>query len=90
MENALKIVAEIISKLPQDHLSPETTEGKEGFVHPVAMSGIAERAEVQFIIRDFDTSKLDEHVEVIRQTANEVMAKYSGSKATLTKCRAVL
>lgn len=83
LQNALKISAEILTQLPADHLSPETTEGKEGFVHPVAMSGIAERAEVQFIIRDFDTPRLAEHVEVIRKAAANVVNRYPGSKATV-------
>ena len=53
MENAMKIAGEILSRPPKDRLSPESTEGKEGFVHPVQMSGIVEKATISFIIRDF-------------------------------------
>ncbi|MCU0396202.1 MAG: peptidase T, partial [Chitinophagaceae bacterium] len=61
MVNALKVAGAILDALPKDGWSPETTEKKEGFVHPVQMNGIAERASIHFIIRDFDTAKLALH-----------------------------
>src|SRR5690606_11705782 len=61
MVNALKIAADLIDSLPKDRLSPETTSGKEGFVHPVHMTGSVEEATIDFIIRDHDTKKLAEH-----------------------------
>jgi tripeptide aminopeptidase len=61
MESALKIAAEIVANLPKETLSPETTEGKEGFIHPVGISGAVEEASVSFIIRDFTEEKLHEH-----------------------------
>ena len=48
--NALKIASEILAALPTNEWSPETTEGREGFVHPVAVNGISEKATIQFII----------------------------------------
>jgi tripeptide aminopeptidase len=81
LENALKIAGEILAHLPQDRLSPETTEGKEGFIHPVQMQGIAERAQIDFILRDFDTARLAEHAAKLRQVVAEVLARYPDSTA---------
>ncbi|QEM13825.1 peptidase T [Mucilaginibacter rubeus] len=78
MESAIKIAGQIIAALPDD-LSPEHTEGMQGFVHPVGIEGHVETASVDFIIRDFDEAKLADHVEVIRQTATEVLKKFPGS-----------
>ncbi|MEO3405971.1 peptidase T [Mucilaginibacter sp. CAU 1740] len=78
MESAIKIAGQIIATLPDD-LSPEHTEGMQGFVHPVGMEGHVETASIDFIIRDFDETKLAGHVDVIRKTANAVLKKFPGS-----------
>jgi tripeptide aminopeptidase len=78
MESAIKIAGQIIAALPDD-LSPEHTEGMQGFVHPVGMEGHVETASIDFIIRDFDETKLAGHVDVIRQTADAVLKKFPGS-----------
>ncbi len=78
MESAIKIAGQIIAALP-DELSPEHTEDMQGFVHPVGIEGHVETAAIDFIIRDFDESKLADHVEVIRRTATEVLKKFPGS-----------
>jgi tripeptide aminopeptidase len=78
MESAIKIAGQIVAALP-DELSPEHTEGMQGFVHPVGIEGHVETAFIDFIIRDFDEAKLVNHVEVIRQTAREVLKKFPGS-----------
>ncbi len=52
--NAVRIVAEIVAALPADRLTPETTSGREGFLHPFEVTGSAGRASVSFILRDFD------------------------------------
>jgi len=77
MQSAIKIAAQIIAALPYD-LSPEGTENKEGFVHPVSISGHVETAEIGFIIRDFDDQKLKQHADVIRSIAGEVLKKFPG------------
>jgi tripeptide aminopeptidase len=79
--NALKIVGEILAALPTNEFSPETTEGREGFVHPVRVSGIAEKATIEFIVRDFITGKLQEHEERLRSIAEGVMKNHP--KATM-------
>jgi tripeptide aminopeptidase len=72
--NAIKLVAAIVERLPEDRLSPETTEDREGFVHPVLVSGDSSEVELRFIARDFDDDELDRHVEYLRSLAGEVAA----------------
>ena len=81
--NAIKIAAAFIDGLPQNGLSPETTAGREGFVHPVATNGIAEQASIQFIIRDFNTAKLREYELLLQQHVDEVIKKFPGAAATI-------
>ena len=80
--NAIKIVGAIAAALPLDEWSPETTEKREGFVHPVQIEGIAEKASISFIVRDFDTAKLEEHENRLRAIAEKVLAQYP--EATMT------
>ncbi|UEG51246.1 peptidase T [Ferruginibacter lapsinanis] len=77
--NALKIAGAILDALPKNEWSPETTEKKEGFVHPVAVNGIAEKATIEFIVRDFDTATLQQHHNRLKKIAEEVVAKYPGA-----------
>jgi tripeptide aminopeptidase len=70
--NAVKLAAEIVARLPQDSLSPETTQGREGYVHPVTVSGDSSEVELRFIVRDFDDATLDEHVRFLHTLAEEV------------------
>jgi tripeptide aminopeptidase len=79
--NALKIAGEILAALPKNKLSPETTEGREGFIHPVEMSGIAEKATLHFIIRDFTTKKLQAHEAVLQKIMDKILAKYPQARA---------
>jgi tripeptide aminopeptidase len=83
MVNALKLTGEILAALPKEGWSPETTSGREGFVHPVRMDGIAEKAELEFIIRDFDTAKLAVHEEQLKSIAAAIVAKYPGAAFVL-------
>ncbi len=79
MVSALKIVAAIIAALPQDRLSPETTKGKEGFVHPNTISGGVDKASVDFIIRDHLTANLVAHEDELRKIVDQVMLQYPGA-----------
>jgi tripeptide aminopeptidase len=74
MVNAIKIAAAVIERLPKDGLSPETTEGRDGFVHPTVLAGDSSEVELRFIVRDFENELLDEHVELLRGIAAEVTA----------------
>jgi tripeptide aminopeptidase len=77
--NALKIAGEILAALPKDEWSPETTEAKQGFVHPVAFSGIAEKATIDFIIRSFETSALAEYEARLKAMAGGIVALHPGA-----------
>ncbi|MBS1764852.1 MAG: peptidase T [Bacteroidetes bacterium] len=80
MVNAQKVLAHFISLLPADKLCPEATDGYDGFVHPVSISGGLEEAEVKFIIRDFNTAKLADHVSLLKNLAETTVNKFKGSK----------
>ena len=72
--NAIKVANEILSRLPQDRLSPETSEGREGYVHPVLVEGDSSQVELRLIARDFENDRLAEHVAFLRGLAEEVAA----------------
>jgi tripeptide aminopeptidase len=72
--NAIKLASAILERLPKDRLSPETTDEREGYVHPVLISGDSSGVELRFIARDFENDLLDEHVELLRTIAAEVAA----------------
>lgn len=80
MLSAIKIAAEFIDALPKDRWSPETTEGREGYVHPMAVEGGIEKATVKFIIRDFETAKLKEHEHTLEAILNNVVSRYPGAR----------
>ena len=77
--NAIKIAADFIAAFPMSEFSPETTEGRQGFVHPVHTEGTAEKAVVEFIVRDFDTKNLPGHENYIRSLAETAINKYPGA-----------
>lgn len=83
MENAIKIAGDIISRLPKE-LSPETTEGKTGFIHPVGVTGAMESAKLTFIIRDFTEEGLKEKEALLESIADDVIALYPRSSLTFT------
>ena len=77
--NALKIAGEVLAALPRE-LSPEATTGKEGFLHPVHVDGIAERCAISFIIRDFVTSKLSEKEALLKSILESIVAVHPGAR----------
>ncbi|VIO74934.1 peptidase T [Bradyrhizobium ivorense] len=79
MEHAIKIAAAIIDRLPKDTCSPETTEGKEGFLHPVAISGALEKARIDFIVRDFTEAGLKQKETLLETIVKDVMTAYPRS-----------
>lgn len=78
--NSLKIASEFIDALPKDSWSPETTEVREGYIHPTSVQGIQETTTIKFIIRDFETEKLKEHEDKLEQILKETIAKYPGAR----------
>ncbi len=96
--NALKVAGAILEALPKNEWSPETTQAREGFVHPVAVNGIAEKASIQLIVRDFTLAGLQGHHErlqalvarVVQQfpratVAYEIQEQYRNMKEVLDK-----
>jgi tripeptide aminopeptidase len=79
MINSLKIAAEFINSLPKEKLSPETTEGREGYVHPNSVTGNEELTVVKLIIRDFVDEKLVEYENMLKELAQKAVEKYPGS-----------
>ncbi|RYG27938.1 MAG: peptidase T, partial [Chitinophagaceae bacterium] len=79
MINAMKIAGQILAELPKDRLSPESTEGKRGFIHPVRVEGLAERCTIEFIIRDFDTAGLKKKEDFLKTLVEETVRFHVGS-----------
>src|SRR3954468_8847328 len=84
MVNAIKLAAHIVERLPKDDRSPETTEGREGFVHPTRITGTTAEAELRFIARDFDAQKLAEHEQLLRTLADEIGAEEPRATVTVS------
>ena len=83
MENAIKIAARIIDNLPKDTCSPETTSGKDGFVHPTSVEADLDRATLKFILRDFSTAGLKDKAAVLESAVTRAMADFPRSSYTL-------
>jgi tripeptide aminopeptidase len=79
MESAIKIASDIVANLPKDKLSPESTDRKEGFIHPVAIKGNVEEASIEFILRDFDESLLKNYRQILTEISTNVLQNYSNS-----------
>lgn len=76
MINAMKIAGHILDALPKDRLSPESTEGRRGFIHPVRIEGVAEKCTIDFIIRDFETPGLKKKEDFLRTMIAETVRIY--------------
>ena len=79
MVNAIKLAARFIDRLPSDRLSPETTSGREGFVHPNVVQAAVDRTTVKLLVRDFDTAALKEKEAWLRALAEGVVAEVPGA-----------
>ncbi|THD72439.1 MAG: peptidase T [Bradyrhizobium sp.] len=83
MEHAIKIAAAIVDRLPKDTCSPETTEGKQGFLHPIGISGALEKATLGFIVRDFTEQGLKEKEALLESIVKQVMKDFPRSSYRL-------
>ncbi len=70
--SSIRLAADFLAALPRDRLSPETTEEREGFIHPTGIGGTGEKTVVELIVRDHDRAKIDDHLALIRAIAAEV------------------
>ncbi len=83
MINAIKMASEFIAKLPKDRLSPETTEGYDGYVHPYHLDASVDRTSVRLLIRDFTTAGLEEKEAFVEQVAHEVTEAYQSAQVEI-------
>lgn len=83
IEHAIKIAAAIVDRLPKTTCSPETTEGREGFLHPIAITGALEKATVSFIVRDFTEAGLLQKEALLESIVKDVMEDYPRSRAAI-------
>jgi tripeptide aminopeptidase len=84
MVNAIKVAADFVHHLPADRLSPETTEGHEGFLHPYVQQSGVDRTTVKLLVRDFRTSGLTAKEGLVEQLARETVARYPGARVDVT------
>ena len=80
MVNAIRLAGQFVERLPRARLSPETTDGRDGFVHPYLIEGTVTRAKISFLLRDFVTAKLGEEAELLRQIGRLIEAEYPKAK----------
>ena len=81
--NALKLASSFLESLPKDTLSPETTAGREGFVHPTEVKGIADQCVVEFLIRDFQTAELASKQQLLKELAQQVCDAHPGTRFSM-------
>ncbi len=81
--NAVKLAADFVTSLPQHSLSPETTEGREGFIHPSRVTASAEEAVITLIVRDHDSALLEQHTELLRRLAEAVEGREPRARVTI-------
>ena len=82
MVNSIKVASDFVSRLPEDALSPETTEGYEGYVHPYVVNASVERTSVKLLIRDFRTAALEEKEAWLEELARQTVADSPGASVT--------
>ncbi len=85
MINASRGLAMLLSELPVDHCTPETTEGRQGFVHVYDIQGSVNVAQAKILLRDFHTPKLDDYAELIQMAADKTLACIPGLKIELKR-----
>jgi tripeptide aminopeptidase len=71
--NALRLAAKIVASLPADRLAPENTADRDGFIHPYTFTGTPAEATISSIVRDFDDDLLNDHIELLKRTAHEIV-----------------
>lgn len=83
MVNAIRVVADFLNRMPGDGCSPETTDGRTGFMHPYTIEGGVGELTLRILLRDFDTAKLKEYADTLRFTASVVSKEHPGSTITV-------
>lgn len=80
MVNAVRLAAMFLDHLPQRTMSPETTDGRDGFLHPLTIEGGTGQVKIGFLLRDFDTAQLAVQAELLREIARQVEREYPKAK----------
>lgn len=83
MTNAVKLAGAFLDRLPPDRLSPETTAGRDGFVHPYTIAGGVGEVTINFLLRDFDTPRLAEYAELLREIGRQVERDHPAAKVSV-------
>ncbi|MCO8121784.1 peptidase T [Stieleria sp. TO1_6] len=78
MVNAVRAAADFIAALPRDSDTPETTSGRQGFIHANQVTGTVGQATIELILRSFDAVDLDGYADLLRRTAQQVQSQYPG------------
>ena len=81
--SALRLAAQIVAELPSDRLTPDTSSGREGFIHPYSLTGSAASAEIRAIVRDFDEELMLQHRQLLQETAERIVAGAPGAQLSL-------
>ena len=84
MTNAVRVACEFAARLPREGMTPETTEGREGFLHLFDIAGGVPETRLKVLLRDFDAAKLEERAELLRRTAAALMQEYPAAKIDVT------
>ena len=82
MVNAIRVASDFIDAMPTD-VSPECTDGRDGFMHPYVLEGGVAQSSIKILLRDFETARLTAYADLLKQLANEVAAKHAGSSITV-------
>jgi tripeptide aminopeptidase len=83
MVNAVKLAGEFLAKLPQGELSPETTDGKDGFAHPYIIEGGVGEVKIHILLRDFETPKLTEYADMLKRIGKDIEAAHPKASVTV-------
>lgn len=83
MINAIRLAAQFIDRLPQRHYSPETTSGREGFLHPYVIEGGVAQVTIRCLLRDFETPMLTEYAAWLREIGRQIEREYPGSQVRI-------
>lgn len=80
MTNAIRLAGTFLDRLPKRLLSPETTDGRQGFIHPLTIDGGVAEVKINFILRDFDTAQLAVEAEILREIGRQIEREYPEAK----------
>ena len=83
MINAIRLAGQFLERLPKLSMTPETTEGRQGFIHPYTVEGGVGEVVLAFLLRDFETARLCDQAELLRATARALEIEHPGSKITI-------